>query len=35
LADLDSLYTAHSIAATEPLLLMAEYWLRRHEVSDA
>ena len=35
LADLDSLYTAHPPAATEPLLLMAEYWVRRHEVSDA
>ena len=35
LADLDLLYAAHPPAATEPLLLMAEYWVRRHEVSDA
>ena len=35
LADLDSLYAAHPPAATEPLLFMAEYWVRRHEVSDA
>ena len=35
LADLDSLYTAQTPAATEHLLLMAEYWLRRHEVSHA
>ena len=35
LADLNSLYAAHPPAATEPLLLMAEYWVRRHEVSDA
>ena len=34
-ADLDLLYAAHPPAATEPLLLMAEYWVRRHEVSDA
>ena len=34
-ADLDLLYAAHPPAATEPLLLMSEYWVRRHEVSDA
>ncbi len=35
LADLDSLYMAHPPAAKEPLLQMAEYWVRHHEVSDA
>ena len=35
LAELDSLYAAQPPAATEALLLMTEYWVRRHEVSDA
>ena len=35
LAELDSLYAAHPPAATEALLLMTEYWVRRHEVSNA
>ena len=35
LADLDSLYAAYPPAASESLLLMADYWVRRHEVSDA
>ena len=35
LSELDSLYAAHSCPATEPLLVMAEHWVRRHEVAHA